>query len=895
MGELPRSADGRRPCHTSTPRDSQAGDTRLTRRDGLKLGIAALASLGMGEMISLQPGETVAGETVADEAVGEQKLPPGERGPAKLPIDYTRTRQVTSVCLNCSTVCGIVGHVLDGRLVKLGGNPADPNCGLSLCAKGQSGVSINDYPERLLYPLRRVGRRGEGLWKRISWEDAYTEVAARIRACIDQDVPERVVIHYGRSRISDVIDRLMNAIGSPVVLNHRALCSLNKRAANYASIGDTDWETVDAERTKYLLNFGSNFYEAHQGHIHFLKRVVRGRFDNGAKLVTFDVRLSNTAGRSDEWFAPFPGTEGAIALAMSHAMFMAGEYDRAFIETWTNYPLDKLGEFLAPYTPDWAARQSGVPAADIERVALEFAQARPACAAFTNRGSHAHYNGLNNDRAVVLLNALAGSIGRPGGYCYGESERVDPAIYPPPGPLPPKPARRTDLEDPPEYPLANLWQKMKVGELVYDYIQRGRARVEVYLSYTLGSPTTWPEGRSLTTRVLADEKLIPLHVCSDVVYSETAHYADLILPDATYLERWGLDTRNSYEFRPYITLRQPMTPPPGECVSFADVLIRLGQRLGPQVARYFDFADHEAYVRHQCQNVPPGDCETGFEYLKQHGAWVDERRPQSRGAFDRPLSPEQLAGSQADERTGVVYRPGSKGKLEAIGLMVGGRAAQGFKTPSRKFEILSSVIAEKASQAGLIDDGLPHYVPVPSHVDLPEDRFILTTFKWNVHTQARTAPQKYLSEIVHDNPVWINAATAKRLGIRSGDVVEITTYRPRGGTYRATGERLGSARIRAVVTEGIHPRVLAVSNSLGQRHGGRAATAMRGPRPVGPGFDGDVIAEDPDLTAALWWDADLGGRGAGHNINAILPIQPAPLSGMQAWFDTVCSVRKVDA
>ncbi|MGH7138099.1 MAG: molybdopterin-containing oxidoreductase family protein, partial [Pirellulales bacterium] len=399
-----------------------------------------------------------------------------------------------------------------------------PNNGATICAKGQSGVTINNYPERLLYPLRRVGGRGEGVWRRISWEDAYREMAARIGECIASRTPEQVAIHYGRSRISDVIDRFMNAIGSPVVLNHRALCSLNKRAANYASIGDTDWETVDAAETKYLLNFGSNFYEAHQGHIHFLKRVIRGRYDNGAKLVTFDVRLSNTAGRSDEWFAPFPGTEGAVALAMAHAMVERGEYDRQFIDQWTNYPAEQLRQFLRPYTPAWAAEKSGVPAADIERVALEFARCRPRCAAFTNRGSHAHYNGLNNDRAVILLNALAGSIGQVGGYCYGESERVDPALYPPPPPWPPKPKIRTDLEDPPEYPLANLWQKMKVGELVYASLRSGRARLRVYFSYTLGAPTTWPEGRSLTVDVLRDEELLPFHVCSDVVYSETAHY-----------------------------------------------------------------------------------------------------------------------------------------------------------------------------------------------------------------------------------------------------------------------------------------------------------------------------------------------------------------------------------
>lgn len=843
----------------------------VSRREFIHDGIAALATLGVGELIRLTPGEAALAATGAP-----------RRKRRKTPIDYARARAVPSVCLNCSTVCGIVGHVVDGRLVKISGNPADPNNGRTICAKGHSGLSIGAYPERLLYPLKRVGRRGEGLWQRVTWEEAYAALASRIAACRDAGHPEQVALHAGRSRINDVIGRFMNAIGSPVILNHRALCSLNKRAANYATIGDTDWETVDAAHTKYLLNFGSNFLEAHQGHIHFVKRVAQGRFGNGAKLVTFDVRLSNTAGRSDEWHAPFPGTEGAIALAMAHVMMEAGEYDRAFVEQWTNVTPAELRRRLAPYTPGWAAGVSGLAAEDIERIALEFARARPHCAAFTNRGSHAHYNGFENDRAVIMLNVLAGSVGKVGGYTFMASG-VDPKRFPPPEPKPEAPKVRTDLEDPPEYPLANHWQKMRVGELVYAYLKSGRAKLSVYLTYTLGSPTTWPEGRSLAVEVLKDEALIPFHACSDVVYSETAHYADLILPDATYLERWGLDTRNSYELEPYVTLRQPIVAPPGECVSFADMLCELGRRLGPDVARYFAFGSHEDFVRHQCG--------TRFEALKTTGVLVDDEGEKLYETYLRALSPAELSGTTTDPQTGLVTKPGRDSKPEAIGIVRGGKAVRGFKTPSRLFEILSPTYVEKARAVGVEVDSFPGYVPIPAHAGLADDRFVLVTFKWNVHTQARTAPQKYLSEIVHDNPMWINAAKARQLGIASGDMVEITTYRPKGPVFQGTGERLGSAVIRAFVTEGIHPRVLAVSNSLGQLFGGRAACGENGARPQGPGYGGGE--DDADLEGRIWWDARRGGNGNGVNVNGILPIQPSPVTGMQAWFDTVCSIRKL--
>lgn len=858
----------------------------MKRRQFIKQGIGALSSLALGELILLTPDEAIA---------ASRKICQPGLAPALPRIDYKNIQRVPSTCLNCSTVCGIVGLVQNGELLSIEGNPKDPNTHGTLCAKGVGAISINTYPERLLYPLKRVGKRGEGLWQRISWDEAYGTLAARIQSNIDAGHPERVALHQGRSRLGAEFSRFLNAIGSPVSLNHRALCSSNKRAANYATIGDTDWETPNADKSRYILNFGSNFMECHQGSIHLARRVAQGRADNGAKLVTFDVRLSNTAGRSDEWHAPFPGTDGLIALAIGYAILDAGLHDAEFIKRWVNADLAELQAFYAPYTPERAERESGIKAADILRIAQEFGQAAPAAVAFTNRGSQAHYNGFNNDRAVILLNALVGSIGQEGGYNYMKTGFGAFGVKQP-EPVPPSPKIRTDLEDPPEWPLANRWQKMRVGEIVYDYLKAGRAQLDVYLSYTLASPLTWPEGRSLAVEVLTDEKLIPFHACSDVVYSEMAHYADMILPDASYLERWGLDNRDNYEMRPYIALRQPITPPPGECVSFADVLINVGKRLKPEQARYFQFANHEDFVRQQCANIRIPGVASAFDYLKEHGLWVDTSKPTAWRTYERLIPESELAGSRTDE-AGIVWRTNAQGKAVAIGLRIGDQVRRGFDTPSRKFEARSQEVTKAAAKVCLTDDGWPQYVPIPSHVDLPADRLILTTFKWNVHTQARTAPQKLLSEIVHDNPLWINAATACQHGLKNGDWVEVTTFRPKGNTLHPTGEQLGSQRVRVFVTEGIHPRVVAISASLGHRFSGRASEGKKGRRgklaAFGPNQTGAVAREDWDLANNLWWDKAAGGRGNGFNLNAIIPIHPSPVVGMQSWFDTVCSVRKV--
>lgn len=535
-----------------------------------------------------------------------------------------------------------------------------------------------------------------------------------------------------------------------------------------------------------------------------------------------------------------------------------------------------------------------MPATDIARLAREFARATPTCAAFTNRGCDAHFNGMHNGRAVIMLNALVGSVGKIGGYCYGEEPRV-PAFFADVRPVPPPVTakRQSVLENPPEYPLANKWQRMRVGQIVYAYLKEGRARLQVYISYTLGSPTTWPEGRSLAVEVLRDVSKIGFHACSDIVYSETAHYADLIMPDAAYTERWGFDFRNSFSHRRFVSLRQPMQQPPGECVSFAEVLIRVAKRLGPEVAQYYPFDSHADQIRMRTEKHVFPNGESGWDYMRRVGVWTDMEQKLFFDIYAWELSAKDLEGATLDEATGLYRKAGADGRERVIGIWIDGKAVRGFPTPSRKFTLRHPDLVAAGTLVGWPDDGMPRYVPIPSHEDLPADRFHLVTFKWNVHTQGRTAPQKYLTEIVHDNPLWINAKTAASLGIKTGDQIEITTYRPKGNNYRGTGEVVGPEVVRVFVTQGIHPQVLALSNSLGQQHGGRAATATGGRRTDNPSYAPAGVADDPDLVHQLWWAKAAGGKGAGYNINRILPIQPSPLLGMQGWFDTVCTIRRV--
>ncbi|MEO1085889.1 MAG: molybdopterin-dependent oxidoreductase, partial [Acidobacteriota bacterium] len=625
------------------------------------------------------------------------------------------------------------------------------------------------------------------------------------------------------------------------------------------------------------------------------------RVDHGARMVTFEVRPSATASVSDEYYPIMPGTDGAVAAAMGHVILEEGLHNQDFWDRWANVPLDDIRAQLAPYTPEWAEGESGIPAADIRRIAIEFARAAPACCTMSNRGSAKHYNGVQADRLIRLLDVLVGNVGKPGGFClstlrmwtghYGQDGL--PKISQP-GPKVPKPkpflpdteafaelpedvqARVAaypekwqkkyfgELATPSEYPLSFHWYTMRVGQLVHEYIKQGRAKVELYMSYTYGASYGYPEA-NLTREVMLDEDLVPFHVAIEIAYSEHAALADMILPDATSLERWDAHSQNSYDLVPYTGIRQPLVEPLGEARPVQEILKALAQRIGGGMEQYFDFDDMEGFYREWYQNVP-----ISWEELKRRGVWHDADRPKDYELYERPVPADELAGSSTNRSTGVITKDG-----KAIGIRMDGKAVRGFPTPTRKIQVSDPIFQEAAQAVGLpLDDPnastLPVYFQVPGHGELGDDEFILTTFKWNVHTQGRSGHLKYQAEIVHTNPVFMHPKTGDALGFAEGDEIEVTTYRPKGYTYRSGEEEpVGSFRNRVRFLKGMHPRVLASAHHVGHWEHGKVGKADASPEPDDfPGYDKDLDAvKDPDLPGGIWWAKSNGGPGGGVHIN----------------------------
>ena len=894
----------------------------LSRRDFLRLAGALTAAFTAGPLGGCASTRVAGGPPADGGSTADLDALLSTR------IDYKKAVAIPTICFGCTTHCSVIGWVQDGRVRKIDGNPLDPNTQGTICSKAQGAISYTYYPERILYPLRRVGKRGEGRWKRVSWDEALDELADRMRALREAGTPEQFVFHYGRDKTKGFTKKFTNAFGTPNRLNRRSICSSNRRVPLMSFYGrDFEWETQDFENTKFILNFGGNPMEAYQGGLFMVKRIMDARVDKGAKLVTFEVRPSATASVSDEYFPVTPASDGAIALAMANVIIDNDLVDHEFWNRWSTCSLETIKAEIRPFTPAFAEAESGVPAADIERLAIAFAKAAPACTTLSNRGSAKHYNGVQGDRAIRMLDVLVGNVGRPGGFClstlrmwknhYGQEGLP---VIAQPGPNPPKPkpwkpgTREFDtlpkdvqervaawpedwqnryfgeLATPSEFILSWHWYQMRVGQLVPAYIKEGRHKVGVYMSYTLGASYGFPEA-NLTREVLTDESLIPFHVCVEINYSEQAALADLILPDATSLERWDAHSTNNYGLRPYTGIRQPLVEPLGEARSMQIILRDLARKIGGGMEAYFDFEDIEDYYREWYSNLP-----IEWEEFKKRGIWFDPERPLDYELYERPLTAKELEGTTVDEQTGVISKM-AKGKKKAVGIMQAGKAVRGFPTPTRKIQVYDPIFELAAKHCGVPPDdmnvnNLPSWDRVPEHKNLGKKHLIFTTFKWNVHTQGRSGYWKYHAEIVHTNPAFMNPETGRAMGIADGDTIEITTFRPKGHVYRAGEDKpVGRIEKKARFLDGMHPRVVACSHHVGHWEHGPIGRGGRTSSAAHPGMD--AALQDTDVNERVWWARSQGGPGGGEHINDAIPINAQPMVGGQNWYDTVCTVRKV--
>jgi len=310
---------------------------------------------------------------------------------------------IPTICFNCEAACGLLAYVdkQTGRIAKFEGNPLHPGSRGRTCAKGPAVINQIDATDRILYPLRRVGKRGDGKWERVSWDEVLRVFGERVRKAIREGRGEEVMYHVGRPGHDGYMERVLQGWGIDGHNSHTNICSAGARLG-YVLWEAADRPSPDHANAKFILLISSHLETGHYFNPH-AQRIIDGKMA-GAKLAVIDPRLSNTASLADYWLPAHPGTEAVVLLAMAKLILDSGRFDAAFVESWVNWEelelegfkargkpfaefVGALRQHYAKYTPEAAEQESGVPKDLIVRVAHEIADAGSRFASHSWRAS----------------------------------------------------------------------------------------------------------------------------------------------------------------------------------------------------------------------------------------------------------------------------------------------------------------------------------------------------------------------------------------------------------------------------------------------------------------------------------------------------------------------------
>ncbi|MGE5505946.1 MAG: molybdopterin oxidoreductase family protein [Actinomycetota bacterium] len=895
----------------------------------------------------------------------------------------------TTTCYMCACRCGVKVHLQDGRIRFIDGNRHHPvNRGV-ICAKGSAGIMQQYSPGRLRAPLLRVGERGKGEFREISWDEALsmvTERLARIRATD----PSKLAFFTGRDQSQSLTGYWAAQFGTPNYAAHGGFCSVNMAAAGMYTLGGSFWEfgEPDWERTRYLLLFG--VAEDHDSNP--IKIGLARMKKAGAKIVSINPCKTGYSAIADEWVGLRPGTDGLFVLSLIHELLRRDQIDLDSLVRYTNAPWlviqdpggpadglfardgdgnplawdaatdepvsallpditpSLVGQRVLPdgrvavpvfhlmaaryldprYAPEAVAPRCGIRADTIRRLAGEIAYAafqepvvieqpwtdwagrrhdrmigRPV-SMHAMRGISAHSNGFHTCRALHLLQILLGTIDTPGGWRYK-------APYPrpvPPGPPPaglvkdmlgkPLPGMPLGYPKGPEHLLVDergrpqridkafSWEyPLSVHGMLHMVIRNAWAGdpypIDTLFLYMANMAWNSSMHTPEVMRMLTDrdpdtgEYKIPFIVYSDAYDSETVAFADLVLPDTTYLERWDcislLDRPIGSADGAADAIRRPVVAPDRDVRPFQDVLIELGARLGlPAFAapdgspRYpGGYADY--MVNHQRRpGVGPLAGWRGADgrevgkgavnpdqlarYLEHDCFWLHEYPPEQR--FFKHANRDYLEGA---------VEMGFLHDAQPIVFQIWSEPLQRFRLAARGF----GPAVPPPHLAQRIDtyfDPLPFWYP-----PFEQDAYESEGYPLHALTQ-RPMPQyhswhsqnAWLRQIFARNDLYMSRAMASGLGLASGDWVWIISPH-------------GRVKARLKVMEGVNLHTVWTWNAIGKRQGAW-----------------NLAPEVPEAHKGFLLN---------HIINELLPERDGrrysnsdPVTGQAAWFDLRVRVEK---
>jgi anaerobic selenocysteine-containing dehydrogenase len=485
---------------------------------------------------------------------------------------------VRSTCEFCDQGCGVLVHIADGRPVEVTGDPINPVSRGVLCAKGAASLEYLNHHQRLKYPLRRAGARGEGRWQRVSWDEAFDEIAGRLTEIKVRYGARSVAFMRGAAKgYQDVYTaRFANAFGSPNISAMSQLCYVcraNALTLTNGAILFPDYEFPPA----LVLMWGKN---THNTAVAEWKRTTDA-LDRGSKLIVIDPWQSEPARRADVWVKPRPCTDLALALGMLNVVVNEDLYDHEFVERWT-VGFDKLRDHVQGYPPERMAEVSWVPADTIEQIARMYATNKPACLTLGN-GVDNNINNFQMCRAASILRAITGNIGRPGADLEWSPSGITPKGYP-----------GLDVREaiPAETRAARLNGNDGFLPMVFYSLPH-----TIFEAIRTGRPypikAAFVQGANLLVSLPgSNETLDALQrldylVVADLFMTPTAELADIVLPVASYLE---IDSVHEGEFMLAVTAIQKVASV-GECRSDYQICSGLAKRMG--LEKYFDTTDKE--------------------------------------------------------------------------------------------------------------------------------------------------------------------------------------------------------------------------------------------------------------------------------------------------------------
>jgi anaerobic selenocysteine-containing dehydrogenase len=663
------------------------------------------------------------------------------------PVDLDVTIHHGACPHDCPDTCSMVYTVKDNTLISVTGNKEHPMTRGGLCVKLHDYEKRHYHPDRLLYPMKRVGKKGSKQFERISWDEALDTITSKWQAIIAEHGPHAIMpaSYLGNQGLVHGLnggDAFFNKMGATVC--ERTFCGEGSCTAWLLTVGPTGG--VDPEsfiHSKYIIIWACNSVSTNLHHWHIVHEAQK----KGTKVVVIDSYASKTAKEADWHIAPKPGTDGALAMAMMNVIIEENLVDQDYVDNYT-HGFSELKARAKTRTPEWAEKITGIPAADIRKLAREYATTPPA-AIRMGIALERNYGGSQAIRAVSCLPALIGAWRHVGGGVLQMPIWEHPYDF--------MTMCRPDLI-PENTPVVNILQlgRALTGELNL------KTPIKSLMVWNTNPVTQSPETDKIL-KGLAREDLFT--VVAEHFISDTAAYADIVLPAAMGAElediivSWG-------HF--YLTYNAKCIEPPGEAKPNNDIFRALAKRLGFKEEQ-FSWSDSECLDHYINWSAP--SCEgIDMAYLREHGyarlkvGTKDDRAPHKNGNFPTPTGKVMLMVEGAKNFVAGPFR----------------QMYDGFQ-PGQDLDPLPDYVASRES----VETNPELAKKYPLNIISPKSHGFLNSCYANMDQKIKGQGEQF---------VMIHPADADRRGIKEGATVKV---------FNDRGAFEGVARVSKDVNAGI--------------------------------------------------------------------------------------------